>query len=166
VGREHRSAQGPKAPRDRHARLFLRNLGRPVNSDSLPRLLCVVKKPQSWTPSPEALLPAPSLINRSPDGRAATADCPPIDLCGYPFFPVGFRPSLDWVRIPSSCACMRIARQRRFLGMMTILLIVLILFLVGALPTWPHSRNWGYGPSGGLGTVLVILLILFLLHVI
>jgi hypothetical protein len=50
--------------------------------------------------------------------------------------------------------------------MMTILLIVLILFLIGALPTWPHSRNWGYGPSGGLGTVLVILLVLFLLHVI
>jgi hypothetical protein len=50
--------------------------------------------------------------------------------------------------------------------MMTILLIVLILFLIGALPTWPHSRNWGYGPSGGLGTVLVILLVLFLLHII
>ena len=61
---------------------------------------------------------------------------------------------------------MRIAWQFRFLSMMTILLIVLILFLIGALPTWPHSRNWGYGPSGGLGTVLVILLVLFLLHVI
>lgn len=45
----------------------------------------------------------------------------------------------------------------------TILLIVLILMLVGAIPTWPHSRSWGYGPSGGLGLVLVILLILFLL---
>jgi hypothetical protein len=50
--------------------------------------------------------------------------------------------------------------------MMTILLIILILFLIGALPTWPHSRSWGYGPSGGLGTVLIILLILYLLHVI
>ena len=48
----------------------------------------------------------------------------------------------------------------------TILLVILILMLVGAMPTWPHSRNWGYGPSGGLGTVLVILLILYLLHVI
>jgi hypothetical protein len=50
--------------------------------------------------------------------------------------------------------------------MMTILLIIVILFLIGALPTWPHSRNWGYGPSGGLGTVLIVLLILYLLHVI
>jgi hypothetical protein len=47
------------------------------------------------------------------------------------------------------------------LGM--ILLIVLILILVGALPTWGHSRNWGYGPSGGLGLVVVIILILVLL---
>lgn len=50
--------------------------------------------------------------------------------------------------------------------MITILLIILILMLIGALPTWPHSAKWGYGPSGGLGTVLVILLILYLLHVI
>ena len=45
----------------------------------------------------------------------------------------------------------------------TILLIFLILMLVGALPTWPHSRSWGYYPSGGLGLVAVILLILLLL---
>lgn len=44
----------------------------------------------------------------------------------------------------------------------TILLVVLVLLLVGVLPTWPHSRRWGYGPSGGLGLVLVILLILVL----
>jgi hypothetical protein len=44
-----------------------------------------------------------------------------------------------------------------------ILLIVLILLLVGALPTWPHSRNWGYYPTGGLGTVLLVLLVLVLL---
>jgi hypothetical protein len=48
----------------------------------------------------------------------------------------------------------------------TVLLIVLILFVIGTLPTWPHSRNWGYYPSGGLGLVLVIVLILFLLHMI
>jgi hypothetical protein len=47
--------------------------------------------------------------------------------------------------------------------MNTILLVILILLLVGALPTWPHSTKWGYGPSGVLGTVLVILLILMLL---
>lgn len=45
----------------------------------------------------------------------------------------------------------------------TILLIVLILLLVGVIPTWPHSRSWGYAPSGGLGLVLIIVLILVLL---
>lgn len=45
----------------------------------------------------------------------------------------------------------------------TILLIVLILMLFGAFPAWPHSRNWGYYPSGGLGLLVVILLILLLL---
>lgn len=45
----------------------------------------------------------------------------------------------------------------------TILLIVLILLLIGAIPTWPHSRGWGYYPSGGLGVVLIIVLILLLL---
>jgi hypothetical protein len=45
----------------------------------------------------------------------------------------------------------------------TILLIVLVLALVGVIPTWGHSREWGYGPSGGVGLILVIVLILFLL---
>jgi Protein of unknown function (DUF3309) len=45
----------------------------------------------------------------------------------------------------------------------TILLIVLVLMLVGAFPSWPHSRSWGYGPSGGLGLVLVVVLVLLLL---
>lgn len=45
----------------------------------------------------------------------------------------------------------------------TILLIVLILLLIGALPAWPHSRGWGYYPSGGLGLVVIILLILLLM---
>lgn len=45
----------------------------------------------------------------------------------------------------------------------TILLIVLVLVLVGAFPTWPHSRSWGYGPSGIVGVVVVILLILLLM---
>lgn len=44
----------------------------------------------------------------------------------------------------------------------TILLILLILLLVGALPSWRHSVNWGYGPSGGLGLVVIVLLILLL----
>jgi hypothetical protein len=45
----------------------------------------------------------------------------------------------------------------------TILLIVLILLLFGAIPTWPHSKNWGYGPSGGLGLVVLILVILLVM---
>jgi hypothetical protein len=45
----------------------------------------------------------------------------------------------------------------------TILLIVIILLLIGALPTWPHSRSWGYYPSGGLGLVLIVLIILLLM---
>ena len=46
----------------------------------------------------------------------------------------------------------------------TILLIVLVLLLLGALPAWPHSRDWGYFPSGGIGLVVAILLILVLLN--
>ncbi|MFX1682845.1 DUF3309 family protein [Mitsuaria sp. CC2] len=45
----------------------------------------------------------------------------------------------------------------------TILLVILILLLIGALPSWPHSRSWGYGPSGGLGLVVLILIVLLLL---
>lgn len=45
----------------------------------------------------------------------------------------------------------------------TILLIVLVLMLIGSLPTWSHSRSWGYGPSGGLGLIFVILLVLLLM---
>jgi hypothetical protein len=45
----------------------------------------------------------------------------------------------------------------------TILLVVVVLLLLGVLPRWPHSRNWGYAPSGVVGTVLVVLLVLFLL---
>lgn len=45
----------------------------------------------------------------------------------------------------------------------TILLIVLILILIGVLPTWPHSRSWGYWPSGGLGLVVLIILVLLLM---
>lgn len=45
----------------------------------------------------------------------------------------------------------------------TILLIIVILMLVGAFPRWPHSRSWGYGPSGGLGLVVLIILILVLM---
>ena len=46
--------------------------------------------------------------------------------------------------------------------MITILLVILVLMLLGAVPAWPHSRSWGYAPSGGLGLVVLILLILIL----
>lgn len=49
------------------------------------------------------------------------------------------------------------------MGIGTIILIVVLLMLVGAIPTWPHSRNWGYGPSGGLGLVVLVLVVLLLM---
>ena len=45
----------------------------------------------------------------------------------------------------------------------TILLIVLILILVGVIPSWPHSRSWGYGPSGGIGLLVIIIVVLLLM---
>jgi len=45
----------------------------------------------------------------------------------------------------------------------TILLVVLVLMLIGAIPSWPHSKTWGYGPSGGVGLVLTIVIILLLM---
>ena len=49
------------------------------------------------------------------------------------------------------------------MGIGTILLIVLILMLVGAIPTWSHSKSWGYGPSGGLGLIVIILVVLLVM---
>jgi hypothetical protein len=46
--------------------------------------------------------------------------------------------------------------------MVTILIVLVVLMLLGAMPTWPHSRSWGYGPSGGLGLLLLIVVILLL----
>lgn len=53
--------------------------------------------------------------------------------------------------------------KESFMSLGTILLIVLILMLIGAIPTWSHSRNWGYGPSGGLGLVVIIIVVLLLM---
>ena len=47
--------------------------------------------------------------------------------------------------------------------LITILIVILVLMLIGALPSWPHSRNWGYRPVGGLGLILIIILILYML---
>jgi hypothetical protein len=48
----------------------------------------------------------------------------------------------------------------------TILLVVLILLLIGALPSWPHSRSWGYGPTGGIGLVVIVVIVLLVVGVI
>lgn len=53
--------------------------------------------------------------------------------------------------------------ERNFMSIGILLLILFILLLVGALPTWPHSKGWGYFPSGGLGLVVLIVVILLLL---
>lgn len=49
------------------------------------------------------------------------------------------------------------------MGLSTIFLIIVVLLLIGAIPAWPYSRGWGYGPSGGLGLVLIVLLVLLLM---
>lgn len=59
--------------------------------------------------------------------------------------------------------CQENRERRAKVSLGTILLIILVLALLGVFPTWPHSREWGYAPSGGVGLVLVIVLILILL---
>ena len=69
------------------------------------------------------------------------------------------RPSVNGWRAHLVCA--QLKENNMSLGL--ILLIVLVLLLVGVIPSWPHSRSWGYGPSGGLGLVLVIVVVLLLM---
>jgi len=64
---------------------------------------------------------------------------------------------------PCSARVAARSREANKMSLGTILLIVLVLALVGVIPTWPHSRKWGYGPSGGVGLILLIVLILFLM---
>jgi hypothetical protein len=54
-------------------------------------------------------------------------------------------------------------KEKAMPGLGTILLIVLVLLLISAVPAWPHSRSWGYGPTGGLGLILLVVLILVLM---
>lgn len=58
--------------------------------------------------------------------------------------------------------CRRSARQKGLTMLVTILIVILILMLIGALPSWDHAADWGWGPSGGIGLILIILLILLL----
>jgi hypothetical protein len=61
------------------------------------------------------------------------------------------------------CTCRLACAKRKEFVMGTILIIVLVLLLLGTIPSWPHSRNWGYGPSGGLGLILIIVVVLLVL---
>jgi hypothetical protein len=72
--------------------------------------------------------------------------------------------SLDVAALRHKLSWMSGLRKRREDNMLAmVLIVVLILVLIGALPTWPHSRNWGYYPSSGVGLVFVILIVLLLL---
>jgi membrane-bound ClpP family serine protease len=62
----------------------------------------------------------------------------------------------------SVCARSGISKEQ-VMSIGTILLIIVILMLIGVLPTWPHARSWGYGPSGIVGVILIILIVLFLM---
>jgi hypothetical protein len=63
----------------------------------------------------------------------------------------------------SDATLLKLTVRRDQMTLGTIVLIILVLLLIGAIPSWPHSRGWGYGPSGGIGLILVIVLILLLL---
>ena len=67
--------------------------------------------------------------------------------------------------LANSTAQVQLQNERRNSIMGLILLVLLIILLLGAVPAWPYSRNWGYGPSGGLGLIVLIVIILLLLHV-
>jgi Protein of unknown function (DUF3309) len=66
-------------------------------------------------------------------------------------------------RYSTKASILGVITRRNKMSLGTILLIILVLMLIGAIPTWPHSRTWGYGPSGGLGLVLIIVIVLLLL---
>jgi hypothetical protein len=57
-----------------------------------------------------------------------------------------------------------ILERRLFIPMLTVLVVILLLAVLGALPTWPYSRSWGYYPSGGLGILLIVVIILLLIR--
>ena len=63
----------------------------------------------------------------------------------------------------ATVALFRFIERRHQMSLGAILLIVVVLMLVGTVPSWPHSRGWGYGPSGGIGLVLLILIVMMLL---
>jgi hypothetical protein len=79
-----------------------------------------------------------------------------------------FKRSTAYIRLADSGSCCNgTGKSRPFkendMSIGLILLIILVLVLAGAIPAWPHSRSWGYGPSGGIGLIVVVLVILLLL---
>ena len=66
-------------------------------------------------------------------------------------------------RQSAKLASRRSSSKGNSMSLVTILIVVLVLMLVGAIPSWPHSKSWGYGPSGGLGLLLLILLVLLVM---
>jgi hypothetical protein len=79
-------------------------------------------------------------------------------VCGIEQTPAAVADSLAHAR-----AAARGEDKERAMSIGMILLIIVVLMLLGVLPTWPHARSWGYGPSGAVGVVLVIVLVLFLM---
>ena len=78
-----------------------------------------------------------------------------------PAFGGGFADPLRHISAGSSNG--RRQTEEKIMSIGTILLIVLILILIGVLPTWPHARSWGYGPSGIVGVLLIVVIVLFLM---
>ena len=72
-----------------------------------------------------------------------------------------YSPAESAALLMPACAC----RLKGIAMLLTILVVILIIALLGGLPTWGYSRSWGYGPSGGIGVILLILLVLWLLGV-
>lgn len=84
---------------------------------------------------------------------------PPIAAGGLPCEIVTSRKT-HRIHPSGDCGC---GKPNNAMSIGTILLVVLILLLIGAIPSWPHSRSWGYYPSGALGLILLVLIILLLL---
>lgn len=70
----------------------------------------------------------------------------------------------NWSYCAAGSRRVRETREKENHMLMTVLIIVVVLALVGVLPTWPHSRNWGYYPSGGVGLILLIVIVLLLMN--
>jgi hypothetical protein len=109
-----------------------------------------------------AIAPGEEAVNAQPSFASHLRSGPRDRLCaGVQTVAMAGVALALWHRFKRASHQITVRRIKMSLG--TILLIFLILILVGVIPTWPHSRSWGYGPSGGVGLLVVILVILLLL---